>query len=153
MASDRVGHGRQVGDADVGVEVHAGGARLLEQPGQRHERGLRRLRRLADGAVAQQADHRAQVLERLVGAGADHGGGARDLLGRRVGPELERAGVQAQQRDPVGEHVVHLARDARALGVAGLLDEQLLLGAAWRTRSRCAWRRPRRNMPQATTAA
>ena len=79
-------------------------------------------------AVAQQADHGAQVLERLVRAGADHAGGARDLLGRRVGAELQRAGVQAQQRDPVREHVVHLARDPRPLGVAGLLDAQLLLG-------------------------
>ena len=62
-------------------------------------------------------------------AGADHGGCARDFLGRCVRPELERAGMQAQQRDAVGEHVVHLARDPGALGVAGLLDEQLLLGA------------------------
>ena len=69
--------------------------------------------------VAQHADHRAQVLERLVRAGADHRGGARDLLGRRVRAELQRAGVQAQQRDPVGEHVVHLARDPRALGRSG----------------------------------
>ena len=28
----------------------------------------------------------------------------------------------------MGEHVVHLARDPGALGVAGLLDEQVLLG-------------------------
>ena len=78
--------------------------------------------------VAQHADHGAQVLERLVGAGADHSSGTRDLLGRGVRAKLQRAGVQAQQRDPVGQHVVHLARDARALGVADLLDAQLLLG-------------------------
>ena len=47
------------------------------------------------------------------------------VLDRAVG---QGAGVQAQQRDPVGEHVVHLAGDPGALGVAGLLDEQLLLG-------------------------
>ena len=41
---------------------------------------------------------------------------SRDLLGRRVGAELERARVHAQQRDPVREHVVHLARDPRPLG-------------------------------------
>jgi hypothetical protein len=64
----------------------------------------------------------------LVRAGADHRGCARDLLGRRVRAELQRASVQAQQRDPMREHVVHLARDARALGVADLLDAQLLLG-------------------------
>ena len=60
-------------------------------------------------------------------AGADHRGRARDFLGRCVRPELQRAGMQAQQRDAVGEHVVHLARDPGALGIAGLLDEQLLL--------------------------
>ena len=65
-------------------------------------------------------------------AGADHGSGARDLFWRRVRPELEHAGVQAEQRDPVREHVVHLTRDPGALGVADLLDAQLLLclGAA-----------------------
>ena len=61
-------------------------------------------------------------------AGADHAGRAGDLLRRRVGPELERAGVQAEQRDPVREHVVHLARDPRPLVLARLLDPQLLLG-------------------------
>ncbi len=61
-------------------------------------------------------------------AGADHCGRARDLLGRRVRAELQRAGMQAQQRDPVGQHVVHLARDPRALGEARLLDAQVLLG-------------------------
>ena len=61
-------------------------------------------------------------------AGADHRGRVRDLLRRRLRPELQRAGMQAQQRDPVGEHVVHLARDPGALCVAGVLDEQLLLG-------------------------
>jgi len=35
--------------------------------------------------------------------------------------------VQAEQRDPVREHVVHLARDPGALGVADLLGAQLLL--------------------------
>ena len=78
--------------------------------------------------LAQHADHLAQVLQRLVRARAHDAGGARDLLGRRVGAELERARVHAQQRDPVGEHVVHLARDAGALVLARLLDAQLLLG-------------------------
>ena len=54
--------------------------------------------------------------------------GLGDLLGGGVGMELERAGVQAQQRDAVGQDVVHLARDAQALGLAGLLDAQALLG-------------------------
>ena len=66
--------------------------------------------------------------QRLVGARAHDAGRARDLLRRRVGAELERARVHAQQRDAVGEHVVHLARDAGALVLARLLDAQLLLG-------------------------
>ena len=61
-------------------------------------------------------------------AGADHRGGPGDLFRRRVGAELERAGVQAQQRDPMREDVVHLPRDPRALRVPDLLDAQLLLG-------------------------
>ena len=79
------------------------------------------------GDVAQHADHRPQVLQRLMGGGPDHAGRACDLLRRRVGPELQRARVQRQQRDPVREHVVHLARDPRPLGLPGLLHAQLLL--------------------------
>ena len=79
----------------------------------------RRLRALGlgsrGGLGAQHADDLAQVLERLVGARPHDAGRARDLRRRRVGPDLERARVQAQQRDPVREHVVHLARDPRAL--------------------------------------
>jgi hypothetical protein len=62
-----------------------------------------------------------------VRTGADHGSGARDLGRRRVRPELKHASVQAEQRDPVREHVVHLTRDPGALGVADLLGAQLLL--------------------------
>jgi hypothetical protein len=47
--------------------------------------------------------------------------------------ELEGAGVQGQQRDAVGEDVVHLARDAQALGLARLLDAQALLGLECRS--------------------
>ena len=46
VAPDGVRDGRQVGDAHVGVQAHPGGARLLEQAGQRGERRLRRLRRV-----------------------------------------------------------------------------------------------------------
>src|SRR5439155_26941389 len=81
----------------------------------------------AAGSVPQRADYAAQILERLVRARADHARRARDLLGRRVRPELQRAGMQAQQRDPVGKDVVHLAGDPLALGVPDLLDAQLLL--------------------------
>jgi hypothetical protein len=35
--------------------------------------------------------------------------------------KLERAGVDGEQREAVGEHVVHLARDPSPLGRAGLV--------------------------------
>ena len=90
------------------------------------QRRLRALRALL--ALAQHADHLAQLLHHRVRGGADHARGLGDLLRRRVGAELERARVQAQQRDAVGEHVVHLARDPAPLGLARLLDVQALLG-------------------------
>jgi hypothetical protein len=62
-----------------------------------------------------------------VRAGADHRSRARDLIWRRARPELQRAGVQAEEREPVREHVVHLTRDPGALSVPDLLDAQLLL--------------------------
>ena len=129
VAADRVGDGGQVGDAHVGVEVHPGGARLLEQ-----RRAARRASAGAAAAARRRSPSRSTPITARRSSSAwwalarITAGGARDLLRRRVRAELERAGVQAQQRDPVGEHVVHLARDPRPLGVAGLLDAQLLLG-------------------------
>ena len=80
------------------------------------------------GPPPQDADDLAQVLERLVGALADHLGGAGDLLGGGVGAELERAGVDAQQRQAVAEDVVHLPGDLVAGALLGLLGPQLGLG-------------------------
>src|SRR5919199_1039889 len=128
VAPDPVRDGSQVGDVDIGIELHPGRPRLVEEDGQRCERRLRRRRFLAVARVAQRADHRAKVFERLVRARANDGDRARDLLRRRVGAELERPRVQAQQRDPVREDVVHLAGDPLPLGVTNLLDAQLLLG-------------------------
>ena len=95
------------------------------------------------GALAQHADDVAQLLERGVRAGADDARRLGDLLGGGVGVELERAGVQAQQRDAVGQDVVHLARDPQALGLAGLLDAQALLGLERAPRARAARARAR----------
>ena len=58
----------------------------------------------------------------------DHLGGAGDLLGGGVGAELERAGVDAQQRQAVAEDVVHLPGDLVAGALLGLLGPQLGLG-------------------------
>jgi hypothetical protein len=92
------------------------------------QRGLRRLGSGARGALAQHADDVAQLLQRGVRAGADHRRGLGDLLGGSVGVELERASVQAEQRDAMRQDVVHLAGDAQPLGLAGLLDAQARLG-------------------------
>ena len=80
------------------------------------------------GAGTQHAEHLAEVLHRLARRRADELGARRDLLGRRCGLHLERAGVHGDQRHLVGEHVVHLAGDARPLGEPGLLGPHLLLG-------------------------
>jgi hypothetical protein len=50
---------------------------------------------------------------------------------RSVRPELECAGVQAQQRDAVREHVVHLARDAVATSLALWMTLPIAVGF-WR---------------------
>ena len=91
-----------------------------------------------------------------VGAGPDHAGRPGDLAGGRVGAELQRPGVHAQQRDPVRQHVVHLPGDPGALELPGLLDPQLLLrlGALARVPAarRTSCRRARTNIPHATIA-
>ena len=123
--------------------------------GQVGERRLRALGRRAPGAVAQHADDLAQVLERLVRARADHARRARDLVRRSRGAELQRARVHAQQRDPVREHVVHLARDPRALLLRARSACSWRSASARSARSRSestSWRRARTNIPHAATA-
>ena len=78
--------------------------------------------------VSEDADHLTQLVERLVDARADDPGGAGELLGRGVRAVLECPGVGGEQREPVGEDVVHLAGDARALGRARLGHPAGLLG-------------------------
>ncbi len=63
-----------------------------------------------------------------MGAAPDHPGRPGHLLGGGVGAELQRPGVQAEQRDPVGQHVVHLPGDPGAFQLPGLGHPQLLLG-------------------------
>ena len=70
-----------------------------------------------------------QLLERRLGALADHAGRLGDLLGRCVGVKLERAGVHGTAREAVGEHVVHLAGDPPPLGRAGLVRGAIALRA------------------------
>jgi ABC-2 type transport system ATP-binding protein len=121
---------------------HAGAPGLRDESGHVRDRRLRALRRAVGRVGAQDPDDLAQVLERLVGERTHDARRACDLRWRRVGANLERARVQAQQRDPVRQHVVHLARDARALlrhaqvalglGLAGALaqrEQELALGA------------------------
>ena len=60
--------------------------------------------------------------------GAEQLGGLADLGRRQVGPDLQGPRVQRHQRDPVGEHVVHLAGDPGALGQTGLICVEALVG-------------------------
>jgi len=85
-------------------------------------------RRIAPVVLAEHADHAAQLLEGLARRGPQQGGRLLHLGGRQVRTYLETAGVQRHQRDPVGEHVVHLAGDSGALGHPGLLLVELLVG-------------------------
>jgi hypothetical protein len=112
-----VGNGRSLRFVIHGQARLAG---FLEQRRELVERRLRRLDR-ARLLLAQQADDLAQLLERRARAGADDPGRL-DVLGRdAVARVLERAGVHAEDREPVREHVVHLARDPPPLGLARLL--------------------------------
>jgi hypothetical protein len=121
-AADQVGDGPA--DLLAQAHPHPGPARLGHQLPDVGEGGLRQL---ADRG-AQDADDLAQVLEGLVGVLADHLGGAGDLGRVGVGAELQRAGVHAQQRQPVAEDVVHLPGDLVAGPLLGLLGPQVGLG-------------------------
>ena len=74
---------------------------------------------------AQYANHLAQVLQCAVSIAADHTGGAGNLRGRGVRPKLQRSGLQTQQRQAMGEHVVHFPGDSVALHLSGLGDVRL----------------------------
>jgi hypothetical protein len=107
------------------ADVHARVPGLFDERGNLRQRGLRPV--LVD-LLAEQANHAPQLLERRLGRAADDARGLRDLIRRSIGPKLERSGVHAEQREAMREDVVHLARNAPALGLAGLLDTELLLG-------------------------
>ncbi len=102
----------------------------------------------------QHAEHLAQVVHRLRGRSRRSAAAvARTCAGRRVAADLEAAGVQGDQRHLVGEHVVHLAGDARPLAEPGLLGAQLPLGLGRAARSRSDATRsrgPRCTRPAAT---
>lgn len=55
-------------------------------------------------------------------------GGPADLGGGGVRPEFERPGVHAEQGQPVGQYVVHLAGDGLPGQALGLFGAQLRLG-------------------------
>jgi hypothetical protein len=82
---------------------------------------LRAFRAEGAGIRAEHADHLAEVLHGLVGALPDDLGRP-GLLRGRVRPELQRAGMDGQQGDVVGEDVVHLPGEPLAFQVPCLLD-------------------------------
>ena len=84
--------------------------------------------RLLPRFFPEHSDHAAQLLKCLAGRRAQQLGGLPHLRRRQVRPDLERTGVQRQQRDPVGEHVVHLPGDAGALSQARTVGVQTLIG-------------------------
>jgi hypothetical protein len=126
VPTERGRHGAEI-VGHVQVDAGTGLAGLLDQGGQVVDG---RLGFLVVG-LAQHPDHLSQVLQGVVGALPDHPGGVAFGLGG-VAAHLQRPGVHGQQRDSVGEDVVHLPGDAFAFAVPGLLDAQplTLLGLA-----------------------
>ena len=90
---------------------------------------LRSRRRLLLALLfTQQAHHLAELFECLAGCRAQQLGGFAYRGRRQVGSDLEPTGVQRQQRDPVGEHVVHLSGDPGALCQSCSVFVQTLIG-------------------------
>ena len=101
-----------------------GRAHLLDELVDLRDAGLRHERR-ALLVVAQHAEQPAHLGERLA-AGRRHGlHRRRRLLGRALGREDRAVGERDHDRQVVRDDVVHLARDARALGRRG--DQALLV--------------------------
>ncbi len=129
-SADAVGHvgpgGRQ-----VGLDPGAGRPRLVDEVAYVVEPGLRRHPGVA---VAEQAEQPAHLGERLAAGGRDRLERADRDVGVLGGGVAGAVGLDHDHRQPVGDHVVHLARDARALVAGGELDLALghplgLLGA------------------------
>ena len=80
-----------------------------------------------DVARSQHPQDLAQLGERELRVGLDRGGGLGRLRAGEVVAVDERARVQRHERDPVREHVVHLARDPRPLGLPDPVGDQRLL--------------------------
>ena len=99
------------------MHLEAGGARARRQRVELAEARLRSEPRL--GAVADEAERAPQLGQRFAAGLAD--GAERVGRGGRVavGQALPGAGLDRDHADRVGEHVVHLARDVRALALGG----------------------------------
>ena len=142
--------------------LHPGGPRRLDEPA-RCRRGRGGGARSVPSAPAParstpSTSRRSSIASRAVVRIS--AGRLADLLRPGVGVDLERAGVQGDQRHLVGQHVVHLPGDPGPLAEPGLLGPQLLLaprpappGRAARRRGRGGRRRtrrrPRRSRPRA----
>jgi hypothetical protein len=124
---ERFGQRGQARGVDVGPDGHPGGPGLLQQGGELGQGGLRRPRAL-QVVLAQHRDDLPELLEGSDGRGSHHRGSLGYFLGRGSGAELQSAGVNAQQREPVGQDIVHLPGDAAALGLPGRLDATFLVG-------------------------
>ncbi len=112
---------------DVRVHLDAEGAGLVEERGEVGERRLRGQRGGRARRIAQHPKHAAQLVEGRAGVVAHHAGGRADLCRVEVVAVLQRPRVQGDERQPVGEHVVHLPGDPGALAVRRLRGSEGLL--------------------------
>ena len=120
-------------DPHLEIDLCAGAASLLHQAWNVSQGRLRHRRRpllprLLPCLVAQHPNHVAQLLQRLVGRQPQQGGTLAHLGWRQVACDLERTGMQRHQGDAVGQHVVHLPRDAGSLSQTGPFGADELIG-------------------------
>ena len=122
---ERLLHDAKGGGVDAGRQVDglAGHLELDGQPGGAHarderadalQRGLRSERELLV-AAAQDAEQPPQLAERLAAGLLDRGDGGARALGVGRHGALGGRGLHEHDRDVVGDDVVQLARDPRAL--------------------------------------
>jgi len=128
IATQRARYGVSVLHPHLEVDLRSGSSGLLDQAANVRQRRLRSLGgRVLPRFLPKHSDHAAQLLKCLARRRAQQLGGLPHLRRRQVRPDLERTGVQRQQRDPVGEHVMHLAGDPGALRHPGPVFVQALI--------------------------
>ena len=110
------------------LDPHPGSLGLPDERRQVPEGRLRAFVRAAGSAVAKHAEDLPEVVDRLVRGRLDQLRGLLLLRVAEVGAVGQRPGMDGDQADPVGQHVVHLAGDPGPLVELSLFHPEPLLG-------------------------